>query len=80
MTTDDVTQIRSWIDIFIKAAIGVIVSLVGMDYRSVKTSLEQLQQSKYTLTVQVEVMQAEVTAVKERLERIEMKLDRALSK
>lgn len=80
MTTDDISQVKAWMDIFIKAAIGVLVSFVGMDYRTVKTTLEELQQSKYVLTMQVQVMQSEVTAVKERLERIEIKLDKALSR
>lgn len=80
MTIDEISQIRSWIDIFIKAAIGVVVSLVGMDYRSVKMSLQELEQSKYNITMQVQVMQAEVISMKERLERIELKLDKALSR
>jgi tetrahydromethanopterin S-methyltransferase subunit G len=39
-----------------------------------------LEQTKYTLTAQVQVLQTEVNGVKERLDRIEKKLDRALDR
>jgi predicted nuclease with TOPRIM domain len=80
MTDSDLLQLKSWIDIAIKAIIGVVISIVGMDYRSMKNSLQELQQSKYNLTMQVEITSVEVKAVKDRLERIEAKLDRALQK
>jgi hypothetical protein len=78
--TQDVTEIRYWIDLFIKAVIGVVVSIVGLDYKNLKSSLHELEQNKYTLTAQVQVLQAEMMGVKDRLERIEKKLDRALEK
>lgn len=78
--SDDISQIKSWVDIVVKAAIGVVISLVGLDYRSMKTSLQELEESKYHLSVQVEIAAAEVKAVKERLERIEQKLDRVLQR
>jgi predicted nuclease with TOPRIM domain len=80
MTDSDLLQLKSWIDIAIKAIIGVVISIAGMDYRSMKNSLQELQQSKYNLTMQVEITSAEVKAVKDRLERIEAKLDRVLQK
>lgn len=80
MTEGDVTQLRYWIDLLIKGAIGIVISLVGMDYRQVKNSLKELEQSKYQLTMHVEVMQHEVNGIKERLERIEQKIDRILDK
>ena len=80
MTGGDITELRYWLDLLIKAIIGIVVSVVGLDYRSMRNSLEELQQSKYSLTVQVQVMQSEVAAIKDRLERIEEKLDRALSR
>jgi len=80
MTGNDITELRYWLDLLIKAIIGIVVSVVGLDYRSMRNSLEELQQSKYSLTVQVQVMQSEVAAIKDRLERIEEKLDRALSR
>ena len=80
MTDNDLLQLKSWIDIAIKAIIGVVISIVGMDYRSMKNSLQELEQSKYNLTMQVEITSAEVKAVKDRLERIEAKIDRVLQR
>lgn len=78
--TGDVTELRYWLDLAIKGLIGIVVSIVGMDYRQVKNSLEELQQSKYQMTMQVQVMQSELGGMKQRLERIEEKLDRILSR
>lgn len=78
--TSDVTELRYWIDIAIKMAIGVLVSIIGLDYRSVKNSLQELQDNRYRTTVEVQVLQSELSNIKIRLDRIESKLDRALSK
>lgn len=78
--TGDVTELRYWIDIAIKMAIGVLVSIIGLDYRSVKNSLQELQDNRYRMSVEVQVLQAELNNIKIRLDRIEGKLDRALSK
>jgi hypothetical protein len=80
MTDGDVTELRYWIDLLIKGAIGIVISLVGMDYRQVKNSLKELEQSKYQLTMHVEIMQNEVGVIKSRLERMEQKIDRILEK
>jgi predicted nuclease with TOPRIM domain len=80
MTDGDVTELRYWLDLLIKGAIGIVISLVGMDYRQVKNSLKELEQSKYQLTMHVEVMQSEMGAIKDRLQRIEQKIDRILEK
>lgn len=60
--------------------IGVVVSVVGMDYRHVKNTLEELQQSKFRVGTQVEIVQVELSAIKQRLDRIDQKLDRVLVK
>jgi hypothetical protein len=78
--TGDVTELRYWIDIAIKMAIGVLVSIIGLDYRSVKNSLQELQDNRYRMSVEVQVLQSELNNIKIRLDRIEGKLDRALSK
>ncbi len=80
MTDQDFLQVKYWFDLMIKAIIGVVVSIVGMDYRSVKNSLKELEQKKYELSMQAQVTHVELIAVKERLERIDKKLDRALDK
>jgi archaellum component FlaC len=80
MTAGDVTELRYWLDLLIKGAIGIVISLVGMDYRQVKNSLKELEQSKYQLTMHVEVMQNEMITIKDRLQRIEQKIDRILEK
>jgi predicted nuclease with TOPRIM domain len=78
--TSDVTELRYWIDIAIKMAIGVLVSIIGLDYRSVKNSLQELQDNRYRVSVEVQVLQSELNNIKMRLDRIEGKLDRVLSK
>ncbi|MGL5336150.1 MAG: hypothetical protein ACRC9R_08425 [Enterovibrio sp.] len=80
MTNGDVTELRYWIDLAIKGVIGVVVSVVGMDYRHVKNTLEELQQSKFRVGTQVEIVQVELSAIKQRLDRIDQKLDRVLVK
>ncbi len=69
----DITGLHYWMDIAIKIAIGVLVSIIGMDYRAMKNSLKELEETKYKLT-------AEVQLVENRLDRIEGKLDRVLSR
>ena len=78
--THDVTELRYWIDLAIKMAIGVLVSIIGLDYRSVKNSLQELQDNRYRVSVEVQVLQSELNNIKIRLDRIEGKLDRVLSK
>lgn len=78
--TSDITELRYWIDIAIKMAIGVLVSIIGLDYRSVKNSLQELQDNRYRMSVEVQVLQSELNNIKIRLDRIEGKLDRVLSK
>lgn len=80
MTESDFTNVRYWIDIFVKTIIGVVVTIVGMDYRSLKNSLHELEQKKYELTAQAQVMHVELMTIKGRLERIEAKLDKALER
>lgn len=80
MSGTDVTQIQYWLDLAIKAVIGIVVSVVGMDYRQVKNSLKELEQKKYELTMQAEVVHIEVVSIKDRLARIEQKLDKVLEK
>jgi len=80
MTDADVTKLRYWIDLGIKAIIGVIVSIVGMDYRAVKNSLAELQQAKYAMTTEVSILRVELRELIARLERIEKKLDRLSDK
>lgn len=80
MTDGDFTQLRYWLDLAVKALIGIVISIVGMDYRSVKNSLHELEESKYRVTMEVQVIQTELSHIKQRLERIEQKLDRILDK
>jgi predicted nuclease with TOPRIM domain len=80
VTDGDVTELRYWLDLLIKGVIGIVISLVGMDYRQVKNSLKELEESKYQLTMHVEVMQSEMNGIKDRLQRIEQKIDRILER
>jgi hypothetical protein len=78
--TGDITEVRYWLDLFIKGLIGIVISVVGMDYRSVKNSLKELETNKYQVGMHVEILQAEMGAMTQRLDRIEGKLDKALSR
>ena len=78
--TGDVTEIRYWIDLGIKMAIGVLISIIGLDYRTTKNTLEELQEAKYRTASDVQVIQSELTNIKTRLDRIEGKLDKVLAR
>jgi tetrahydromethanopterin S-methyltransferase subunit G len=78
--TGDITELKYWLDIIIKAAIGVLVSIIGLDYRAVKNSLHELEAHKYVVSAEVQVIQTELAYIKGRLDKIDAKLDRALEK
>lgn len=77
---DDLTKVTYWLDLIVKAIVGIFVTLVGMDYKQVKSSLQDLEASKYKLSTQVEVVQVEVRGFSTRLDRIENKLDQLIEK
>lgn len=77
---DDLTKVTYWLDLIVKGIIGIFVTLVGMDYKQVKTSLQELQESKYKLSTQVEIIQIELKGFSGRLDRIENKLDQIIEK
>ncbi len=76
----DVVSMGYWIDIAVKAAIGVVVSVVGLDYRAVKNSLHELEQSKYQLSAELQVVRVELTSMQDKLGSIDKKLDKVLYK
>lgn len=78
--TENITELRYWLDLAIKAIIGVVVSVVGLDYRAMKSTLAELQEAKYALKAQVSVIQSETNGTRARLERMESKLDKALER
>lgn len=80
MTDGDFTQIRYWLDLAIKALIGVVISIVGMDYRSVKNSLHELEQSKYQVTMEVQILKAELNGIKNQIDKLDKKVDKLLEK
>lgn len=80
MTSNDVTEMRYWIDLALKGLIGVVVSIVGLDYRAMKKSLSDLEQAKYVTAAEVQIVQSELRTIKDRLEKIDGKLDRALQR
>jgi len=51
-----------------------------MDYRSVKNSLHELEQSKYQVTMEVQILKAELKNIESQIERIDKKLDKVLEK
>lgn len=80
MTEQDFTQVKTWLDIAVKAVIGIVISIVGMDYRSVKNSLKELEESKYRVTMEVQIIQTELNYIKTQMDRIDKKLDKVLDK
>lgn len=80
MTDGDFTQLKYWFELAIKAIIGVVISIVGMDYRAVKNSLHELEQSKYQVTMEVQILKAELNNIQAQIERMDKKLDRVLEK
>ena len=76
----DVISMGYWIDIAVKAVIGVVVSIVGLDYRPVKNSLHELEQSKYQLSAELQVVRVELTSMQDKLSGIDKKLDKVLYK
>lgn len=80
MTEGDFTKVQYWFDMIIKAVIGVVVSIVGLDYRAVKNSLKELEENKYRIAAEVQVINTELINIKLRLDRIEGKLDKVLSR
>lgn len=80
MTDADFTKVQYWFELLIKAVIGIVVSIVGLDYRSVKNSLKELEVHKYQIAAEVQILNAELGSIKNRLERIDGKLDKALNK
>jgi len=80
LSEQDFTQIKTWLDLAVKAIIGVVISIVGMDYRSVKNSLRELEESKYRVTMEVQIIQAELTHIKNQIDRMDKKLDKVLDK
>lgn len=80
MTDGDFTQIRYWLDLAVKALIGVVISIVGMDYRSVKNSLHELEQSKYQVTMEVQILKAELGSIKNQIDKLDKKVDKLLER
>jgi hypothetical protein len=78
--TSDVLEMRYWLDIFIKALIGIVVGIVGYDYRTMKNSLTELEENKYALRMQVQAIEIQVKALHGTIERIDKKLDKVLDK
>lgn len=78
MTREDVTKVGYWVDLAVKGLIGVVVSIVGLDYREVKYSLRDLEEKKHTILTEIAILKASLAAGEMRLDRMEKKIDRIL--
>jgi hypothetical protein len=78
--TGDVLEMKYWLDIFIKALIGIVVGIVGFDYRAMKNSLTELEQTKYTIQMQVQAIEIQMRVIQGTMDKIDKKLDEALNK
>jgi uncharacterized protein YoxC len=79
MSQEDILTVSYWVSLAIKAAIGIVVTMVGLDYRNVKNSLRELEQAKYSMSADIQVIRYETTAISGRLTLIDNKLDKALA-
>jgi hypothetical protein len=79
MSQDDILTVGYWLSLAIKAGIGIVVTMVGLDYRNVKNSLRELEQAKYSMSADIQVIRYETTAISGRLQTIDTKLDKALA-
>jgi hypothetical protein len=80
LTEGDFTQVKYWFDLAIKAIIGVVVSLIGLDYRAVKTDLVELETARYHMTTEVEILKNELNHIKRSLDKIDDKLGKAINR
>jgi hypothetical protein len=78
--TDDVMEMKYWLDILVKAIIGIVVGIVGFDYRSMKNSLTELQESKHSLQMQVQAVEIQLKTFQFSLDKIDKKIDKVLEK
>lgn len=80
MTDQDFTQLKYWIDLAVKAIIGIVISIVGLDYRSVKTKLDDLEEHKHKMITEVGIIRTELSYIKDGISNIDKKIDRAFHK
>jgi len=78
--TKDLLEIKYWLDILIKAIIGIVVGIVGFDYRAMKDTLGDLERTKYNLQLQVQAVEIQLKNFESSLDKIDKKLDKALDK
>lgn len=78
--TNDLLEMKYWLDILVKALITIVVGIVGFDYRSMKNSLSELEQSKYVIQMQVQAIEIQMRTFQSSLDKIDKKLDKALEK
>jgi uncharacterized membrane-anchored protein YhcB (DUF1043 family) len=78
--TKDLLEIKYWLDILIKAIIGIVVGIVGFDYRAMKETLSELERTKYNLQMQVQAIEIHLRTFESSLDKIDKKLDKALDK
>lgn len=78
--TKDLLEIKYWLDILIKAIIGIVVGIVGFDYRAMKDTLAELEKTKYNLQLQVQAVEIHLRTFESSLDKIDKKLDKALDK
>ena len=79
MSQEDILTVGYWVSLAIKAAIGIVVTMVGLDYRNVKNSLRELEQAKYSMSADIQVIRYETSAINGRLTAIDNKLDKTLA-
>lgn len=78
--TNDVMEMKYWLDILVKAIIGVVVGIVGFDYRSMKNTLTELEESKHALQMQVQAVEIQLKTFQFSLDKIDKKIDKVLEK
>lgn len=80
MTDSDFTKVKYWIDLAIKGALAVVMGIIGMDYKAVRSSLKDLEEKKYLVVQEIAILRNSLTITEARLDRIERKVDTLLER
>jgi len=80
MTATTFVQFQYWLDIGIKAIIGIGIALIGADYKAVKDMLHDLEGAKNIAGSERAVLTSIAAANNLRLDRIESKIDRIIER
>lgn len=80
MTSQDFTKVAYWVDMAIKGSIAIVMGIIGMDYKAVRSSLKDLEEKKYLVVQEIAILRNSLVITEARLDRIERKIDNLLER